>query len=68
MDNISLGDNPLTPAEIDELLKPCLFSTAVTAITFFKGYVTRAFCGVHNTIFELLDDDSKRLIAMAAPR
>jgi len=59
---------PLTPAEIDDLLKPCIFSTAVTAVTFFKSYITRAFCGVHDTIFELLDDESKRLIALAAPR
>jgi len=61
-------DRVLSEREIDEVLKPCLFSTAVMAVTFFKHHVTRAFCGVHNAIFELIDDDEKRLIALGAPR
>lgn len=61
-------NRPLTPAEITDLIKPCIYSTAICAVTFFKSYITRAFCGVHDQIFELLDDDSKRLIALAAPR
>ena len=63
-----MSDRPLTPEEIDKIIGPCLFSSAVMAVTFFKSYVTRAFCGVHDVIFELIDDDEKRLVAIAAPR
>ena len=61
-------DRALTQEEIDGILKPCIFSTACMAVTFFRSYLTRAFCGVHDKIFELIDDDTKRLVALAAPR
>lgn len=55
-------------SEIEDLLLPCLNSTAYTATTLFSEHITRPFCSVHTTILDLLDDDTKRLVAIAAPR
>lgn len=55
-------------AEIDDLLEPCIDSTAICAATLFQEHITRPFCSVHRSILSLLDDDSKRLVAIAAPR
>lgn len=53
---------------IEELLLPCIDDTAVAAVTLFPAHITRPFCPLHRTILDLLDDDSKRLVAIAAPR
>lgn len=54
--------------EFEDLLHPCIDSTAHTAVTLFSEHITRPFCPLHSTILELLDDDTKRLVAIAAPR
>ena len=53
---------------LEELLAPCVDDTAVCAVTLFEQHITRPFCPLHTTILGLLDDDSKRLVAIAAPR
>jgi len=58
----------LSQEEIDELLLECIDDTAMTAVTLFTDHITRPFCPLHMTILNLLDDDSKRLVAIAAPR
>jgi len=58
----------LNDSEIEELIGPCVDDTAMTAVTLFGEHITRPFCPLHRTILELLDDDSKRLVAIAAPR
>lgn len=51
-----------------ELIEPCVDDTAICAVTLFESHITRPFCPLHSTILDLLDDDSKRLVAIAAPR
>jgi len=58
----------LSQEEIDDLILPCLDSTALTAVTLFEDHFTRPFCTVHNQIFEIIDDDAFKLVAIAAPR
>ena len=58
----------LSASEIDELILPCIGSTPVTALTLFPGHFTRPFCEVHKQIFSILDDDSIKMGAIAAPR
>lgn len=58
----------LSLEEIDELIEPCIDDTAQTAVTLFQEHITRPFCPLHKTILHLLDDDTKRLVAIAAPR
>jgi len=53
---------------IVELVEPCIDSTANFSTTFFGEHITRPFCPLHSTILSLLDDDTKRLVAIAAPR
>jgi hypothetical protein len=65
---VEVDEEPLTQEEIDEIITPCLYSTPEMAVTFFPSYVSRPFCGVHDVIFDLVDDDMKRLVALAAPR
>ena len=55
-------------SELEALLAACVDSTAETAVTLFSQHITRPFCPLHRTILSLLDDDSKRLVAIAAPR
>lgn len=59
---------PLSATEIESLIEPCLGSTAETAVTLFQEHITRPFCPLHREILTLLDDDAKRLVAIAAPR
>ena len=59
---------PLSAIEIESLIEPCIDDTAETAVTLFQEHITRPFCPLHRTILDLLDDDSKRLVAIAAPR
>jgi len=54
--------------EIDDLIIPCIGSTPITSVTLFSDHFTRPFCSVHREIFEILDDDSIKLAAIAAPR
>jgi hypothetical protein len=58
----------LQSSDFKELIEPCIDSTAFTAVTLFEEHITRPFCPLHTTILDLLDDDSKRLVAIAAPR
>lgn len=57
-----------TSVELAELIEPCIDDTAICAVTLFDQHITRPFCPLHRTILDLLDDDSKRLVAIAAPR
>lgn len=43
-------------------------STPMLAATLFQDHVTRPFSPVHKEIFKVLDDESIRLAAIAAPR
>lgn len=54
--------------EIENLVEACIDNTAETAVTLFSEHITRPFCPLHRTILDILDDDSKRLAAIAAPR
>ncbi len=54
--------------EIEALIKPCIDSTAITAVTLFEQHITRPFCPLHVTILNLLDNATRRLVAIAAPR
>lgn len=58
----------LTNEQIDSLILPCLDSTPITGVTLFPEHFTRPFCSVHSEIFNVLDDDSIKLAAIAAPR
>jgi predicted phage terminase large subunit-like protein len=58
----------ISSSAFKELIEPCIDSTAHTAVTLFEDHITRPFCPLHSTILDLLDDDSKRLVAIAAPR
>lgn len=58
----------LSDEEIKELIEPCIYDTALTAATLFPLHITRPFCPLHKTILQLLDDEEKRLVAIAAPR
>lgn len=53
---------------VEELLLPCVDSTAHAAVTLFEEHISRPFCPLHNTIFGYIDDPTKRLVALAAPR
>lgn len=58
----------LSSTDIEELILPCLDSTAHTLTTLFSHHITRPFCELHYEIFDLIDDTSKRLVCLAAPR
>lgn len=57
-----------TVLEIEELVIPCIDSTATTLTTFFSSHITRPFCSLHDIIFRLIDDPTHRLVCIAAPR
>jgi hypothetical protein len=54
--------------DLQNLLALCIDDTAETAVTLFQEHITRPFCPLHREILSLLDDDAKRLVAIAAPR
>ncbi len=54
--------------DLRDLVEPCIDDTAMAATTLFADHITRPFCPLHRTILDLLDDDSKRLVGIAAPR
>ena len=58
----------LNSKEIEEFIEPCIGSTAYTGLTLFEDHITRPFCPLHSEILHLIDDVTKRLVAIAAPR
>ena len=63
-----LSDLSIADKDLQDLIFPCIDSTAEAAVTLFGEHITRPFCPLHSTILDILDDDSKRLAAIAAPR
>lgn len=61
---MSLIEDP----QFKNLLTECFSSTKKSCKVFFPERFTRPFTPDHDRIFELLDDDSKQLVAIAAPR
>src|SRR5574343_732684 len=53
---------------LKDLLKKCYKNTKIASKTFFPERFTRQFTVDHDLIFDLLDDDSKQKVAIAAPR
>ncbi len=53
---------------LKDLLKRCYLSTKISSRVFFPERFTRQFTPDHDLIFDLLDDDSKQKVAIAAPR
>jgi len=62
------SDLSIDNKDLQDLIFPCIDSTAEAAVTLFGEHITRPFCPLHSTILDILDDDSKRLAAIAAPR
>lgn len=54
--------------DLKGVLASCCASTKLSAKVLFPEHFTLPFVSLHDTIFNLLDDDSKRLVAIAAPR
>lgn len=54
--------------EMEQVLIECYKSTKVAARTLFPERVSRPFTTLHDLIFDLIDDDSKQKVAIAAPR
>lgn len=54
--------------ELKELLLKPMVSTEAMAQMFFPHHVYRPFCGLHKTVFDILDDESIRSCALALPR
>lgn len=57
-----------TKAELEDLHLDCMTNTQSMARTFFPHSFSRPFSKDHYKVFNLLDDDTKRLLAMALPR
>jgi hypothetical protein len=57
-----------TSEEWKELHLDCMTKTPVMAKVFFPHHFKRPFSKDHNKVFELLDNDNDRLVAMALPR
>ena len=57
-----------TREELEEIHLDCMSSTPVMAKVFFPHSFKRPFSKDHSKVFTLLDDDSKRLLALALPR
>jgi predicted phage terminase large subunit-like protein len=54
--------------QLESLIIPCFGNTPVTCLTLFPDHFTRPFCSVHNSIFQVLDNEEIKLAAIAAPR
>jgi hypothetical protein len=54
--------------EMKIILQRCVLSTGVFAKTIFPENFTRPFNTLHSEIFKLIDDPTKQLVAIAAPR
>ena len=57
-----------TQSELEELLAECHLSTAFFAKTFFPEVFHRPWSALHLQLCNILDDDSKQQVAIAAPR
>lgn len=53
---------------VKEALELCERSTLAFASVFLPHHCYRPFCALHQRIFDLIDDDEKRAVAIAAPR
>lgn len=56
-----------TPEMID-LMARCFASTRTTAELLFPDRITRKFTSISDQLFDLIDDDSKQKVCIAAPR
>ena len=54
--------------EMKAILQRCVLSTGTFAKTMFPENFTRPFISLHQEIFKLIDDPTKQLVAIAAPR
>jgi|ADurb_Ile_03_Slu_FD_contig_121_94962_length_10970_multi_4_in_0_out_0_6 hypothetical protein len=54
--------------DIKEIMAQCCLSTKMTAISLFPDRFYLPFSPMHELIFDLLDDDGKQQVAIAAPR
>jgi len=54
--------------EMKIILQRCVLSTGTFAKTMFPENFTRSFNSLHSEIFKLIDDPTKQLVAIAAPR
>lgn len=54
--------------EMKIVLQRCVLSTGTFAKTMFPENFTRPFISLHKAIFDLIDDPSKQMVAIAAPR
>ncbi len=55
-------------SDIKDLLSGCRNSTKLMAKVLFPERFFRKFCSLHDEIFALLDDESKKRVVIAAPR
>lgn len=58
----------MTRDELKEIAAQCCASTKVCAKVLFPDRFTRPFSPLHDTIFDVLDDDSIQLACIEAPR
>jgi hypothetical protein len=54
--------------DLKDVMAACCLSTKVSAKVLFPEHFTLPFVSLHDSIFNLLDDDKCRLVAIAAPR
>lgn len=57
-----------TDPEFMGILEACYTDTKLFCKTFFPEYFYRPFSSMHDIIFDAIDDDSKQMVAIAAPR
>jgi len=67
-----MGTSPFIPeganAELEDLLERCFKDTKLFCKVFFPKTFYRKFSKLHDQIFEVLDDESLKKVAIAAPR
>lgn len=54
--------------EMKDLMARCYASTRTTAELLFADRITRKFRSVHDQLFDLMDDNTKQKVCIAAPR
>lgn len=54
--------------EMKDIMARCYASTRTTAQVMFPDRITRPFTSAHQSLFDLIDDDSKQKVCIAAPR
>ncbi len=60
----NLSEDPV----VKDILLKCWRNTKITAKVLFPDRFSLSFSPLHNKIFEVLDDDSKQKVVIAAPR